>query len=96
MNGNHVPRGPVVDENFRRHAQFGMVPIAVKFCVRRQQQRLERLLHGIGATDIPDDARGEMAVIRERLAVLSIGEPQSAVDAVDALCNLADGVLRLD
>jgi predicted nucleotidyltransferase len=88
------PSWPVVDEDFRRHAYFGMVPIAVKFCVRRQRQRLERLLHGIGATDIPNDARGEMAVIRERLGALSIGQPQSAVDAVDALCTLAESVLR--
>jgi predicted nucleotidyltransferase len=88
------PSWPLVDEDFRRHAYFGMVPIAVKFCVRGQRQRLERLLHGIGATEIPNDALGQMAVIRERLGELSIGQPQSAVDAVNALCNLAESVLR--
>jgi predicted nucleotidyltransferase len=76
-----------------RHAQFGMVPIAVKFWVRRDRERLERLLRSIGVAVVPTGADGEITVIRERLQALSTGETPRTVDAVRTLCDTAADLL---
>ncbi|MGO8859427.1 MAG: hypothetical protein ACLQRH_01455 [Acidimicrobiales bacterium] len=78
-----------LDEQILRHARFGMIPITIKFCVRRERERLVNLLAGIGAHAVPHGVRDEMIAIRERLRVLSAGEPRETVNAIEAMCGIA-------
>ena len=73
--------------DFVRHAWFGMVPIAAKFYARGTQDRLDRLLSGIGAQSHRD---GEQAAIRERFHALATGEERQAIAAVAALIDAAE------
>jgi predicted nucleotidyltransferase len=84
-----------LDEETLRHARFGMVPIAVKFCVRGERERLVNLLTGIGGPSVPHGTQAEMRAIRERLRALSPGEPKNSVDAIEAMCDIAEDVISL-
>lgn len=87
---------PWLDDSARQHAQFGMVPIAVKFCVRRQRHRLVQLLEGIGAESVPESPHGEISVISERLEILGVGQDPEAVGAARTMCQLAERFLASD
>jgi predicted nucleotidyltransferase len=84
-----------LDEQILRHARFGMIPIAIKFCLREERERLVNLLTGIGAPSVPHGAGAEMTAIRERLRALSAGEPKEAVNAIEAMCDIAEDVIGL-
>jgi predicted nucleotidyltransferase len=84
-----------LDEQTLRHARFGMIPIAIKFCVRQERERLVNLLNGIGAPSVPLGSRAEMTAIRERLRVLSRGEPKDSVNAIETMCDIAGDVIGL-
>jgi predicted nucleotidyltransferase len=87
------PAPDEVTEDFLRHAHFGMVPIAAKYCARRDTERASQLLRGIGATAVPDSPTGQLDVTRERLAALSGGESDKAIAAVGRLCDAAEATL---
>jgi hypothetical protein len=84
-----------VDDATLRCARFGMIPIAVKLCVRGQRTRLVRLLEGIGAGAVPEGSRGEMVAIRQHLTGLSQGQPPVTVATIGVMCDVAEEILGL-
>jgi predicted nucleotidyltransferase len=87
-----VPGGSACTPDALAHFQFGMLPIAAKYCARRSVD--ERQLALIGADQPPStDPEEHLVAIRSRLAELAPRQPRAAVAAIERLCDTVESYL---
>lgn len=86
-----VPGGAASSPESLAHFQFGMLPIAAKYCARRSVD--ERLLQLIGAAEQPSHGPEDLLAIRRRLAELAPRQSRAAVAAIERLCDTVERYL---
>jgi hypothetical protein len=88
-----VPGGSASTPEALAHFQFGMLPIAAKYCARRSVS--ERLFDLIGVVGPPKHSPEGLVAIRRRLAELAPRQSPRAAAAIERLCDTVESYLSL-